>query len=144
MCVRRDCLVSWTVGNFAHNINNGQYYIISRGYLRESWSESNISCSNLTLGYTILATDPLNRGSLKSPGRGFLSGPQGKEVSILRIAMSRPLLSKHARKFAENRCPRGNASLSEKCEAFVSLDEDPPGGRSSSLRWSREIRALPW
>lgn len=81
-------------------------------------------------------------GSPKSLERGFLSGPRGKEESILTLATNRPLLSKRARQFAENRRSPGNASLSEKCEAFLSLDKNPPGGRSLSPHRCREIRAL--
>jgi len=45
------------------------------------------------------------------------------------MAASRLLLSKCARQFAGNRCAPRNASLSEKCDAFVSLNEDRPGRR---------------
>lgn len=70
----------------------------------------------------------LNQGTLYLCERGFLSGSRGEENLFAKwLFANRPLLSECARQFAGNRRPPGNASLSEKCNAFVSLNEDRPG-----------------
>lgn len=69
--------------------------------------------------------------------RGFLSRPRGEENLF---AANRPLLSKCARQFAGNNRPPRNASLTEKCDGFVSLSEDRPG-RGGFL--SLPVRGIP-